>query len=128
MFGLFRKSNPDRDALHAELKQSLALLRSAPPVVRAALGHSINMAHSIFVQRFTNLDGFRGLAKKDQVEYLKGNTRMVEKLMEKEQMHEALGFRLFGLWLVGVIESDSYLYDNASEIMKELSKEGDLGS
>lgn len=125
MFGIFKKRDPDKEALHAECKQACEACASAPRLVRVAVGYAVNIANSAFIQRFGSAQSFQGAAYRDQSEYIKSLTATVEKLMQSDP-HSAVGFRLFTMWVVSLMENDKWLHEKTSAVMAALSREGDI--
>lgn len=126
MFGFFRKrENPHRVGLRDDFLRVTTRLRAADPVIQMAVGHSINMANSLFIQRFGSIAGFRGLSKPEKFQYIEALTN-AEENMAKEQPQAAVGFALFKMWIAALTEEDEELLQEFSTGLAELSRKGDL--
>lgn len=127
MFGLFRKrENSQREGLRQDFERATTKLRRADPFVQAAVGHSINMANSIFMQRFGNVDQFRALPKDEKIQYIMALSR-AEEGFAKDQPHAAVGFALFKMWIGALTAEDEELVQQFSKALAVLSAQGDVG-
>lgn len=127
MFGLFRKrENPDRERLRQDFARVMTKLGQAENLIQVAVGHSVNMANSMFTQRFGSVAAFRKLPKKKKIEYITALSR-AEEAFAKEQPHTSVGFALFKMWVGAVTEDDEELIQEFSKGLESLSKKGDLG-
>lgn len=127
MFGLFRKrENPHRAGLRQDFARVTSTLGRAENLVQVAVGHSINMANSMFIQRFGSAARFRKLPKNQRLEYIAALSRAEEKMV-KEQPHAAVGFALFKMWIAAVTEDDEELIQEFSKGLASFSRKGDLG-
>lgn len=126
MFGLFKKrENPHREELRNDYVRVTTMLKAADPTIQMAVGHSINMANSIFMERFGGIANFRSLSKSEKLKYIEALTSAEEK-MAKEQPHAAVGFALFKMWIAALTEEDEELLQRFSNGLAELSRKGDL--
>ena len=119
MFGLFKRKPNDKEALHAECKAVVRFVQEADQLTRVAIGHSINLAHSFFRQRYANVEAFRNASIEERNQLIVQLTKMVEGLMQKDR-HAAIGFRMFSIWVVGLTANDTFLTSQVEPIMKEL--------
>ena len=126
MFGLFKKKTSDREAVLTECKVIVRFVQEADKLTRVALGHSINMAHSIFRQHYPSVEAFQSASVEERNQLIAQLTKMVESLLQKDR-HSALGFRMFSIWVVGLTTNDNFLTSQIEPVMKELSREGDHG-
>lgn len=126
MFGFFKKrENPHRAGLRDDFLRVTTRLRAADPAIQMAVGHSINMANSLFIQRFGSIAVFRGLPKPEKYKYIEALTNAEEK-MTKEKPQAAVGFALFKMWIGALTEDDEDLLQEFSAGLAELSRKGDL--
>lgn len=59
MFGFLKKKEPPgRRELREEFEKFTNALRRADDVTQMAVGHSINMANSMFIKRFGSINAF----------------------------------------------------------------------
>ena len=117
---------PGRKEFRAEFESVTARLRKSDEVTQMAVGHSINMAHSFFAQRFGNTSAFRALSTDEKHSYIESLTAMEEKMMQKDP-HAGLGFGLFKMWIGAVTANDEELVKEFSGVLASFSKKGDLG-
>jgi predicted choloylglycine hydrolase len=129
MFGFGnKKEDPNRKALREEFETATTALRSADHIVQVAVGHSINMASSIFHQRFSSPSEFQQIPKSERFAYLNKLTDMENKLRdENNDPYGALGFGLFKMWVGAVTELDTDLMQQFSNELAYFSKKGNLG-
>lgn len=124
--GWFRrkKEDEDRREFREEFEQAVAGLKKADKVTRMEVGHSINMANSVLLQNFGDLDSFKKLSKNEQMSYL---TKMhdMETKMQQEMPVSALGVGLYKMWLTTIMERDNELSESFSLALSDLSKEGE---
>lgn len=122
MFRLFAKpKNPHLDALREEIRRFAAIVERASPIERFAIANSVGMATEILSKRFGGMEGFRAAAAADRDKFFDSLVTMATQLMEKKEMHSAAGFRLFTVWLCGVLE-DNRLRDDAAVVLDMLKK------
>lgn len=123
-----KKSEPaGRKDFRAEFEAVTARLRGANEVTQMAVGHSINMAHSFFAQRFGDVKSFRALPSSEKYSYIQSLTAMEEKMMEKDP-GAGLGFGLFKMWVGAVTANDEELVKEFSNTLAFFSKKGDIGA
>jgi len=127
MFGLFgKKENPHRTGLREDFERVTSALHRADGPTQMAVGHSINLANSMFVQRFGSPDAFRKLPQSEKSKYLEQLTAAEEKL-QKEQPHASIGFALFKMWVGTLAANDDELMHQFSKGLSSFSAKGDLG-
>ncbi|CEO38673.1 hypothetical protein [Photobacterium kishitanii] len=127
MFGFFnKKEDPNRKILREQFEATTTALRATDDLVQMAVGHSINIANSIFVKRYSSLSEFQQLPKNERVLYIRKLTDMENKLAEKGDHHTLLGFSLFKMWVGAAAEIDTELMDLFSNQLAYFSKKGDL--
>jgi len=128
MFGFGKKKeDPNRKALREEFESVTTALKSADNLIQVAVGHSINMANSLFHQTYSSPSEFQRLPMSERISYINKLTDMENKLKEeKGDPHSALGFGLFKMWVGAVAEVDTGLMQQFSNELAYFSKKGDL--
>lgn len=123
----FKKSEPPgRKEFRAEFETVTGRLRAADEATQMAVGHSINMAHSFFAQKFGDVKSFRALPSGEKHSYIQSLTAMEETMMQKDP-HAGLGFGLFKMWVGALTANDEELAKEFSNTLAFFSKKGDLG-
>jgi hypothetical protein len=128
MFGIFRRrETAERKTARREFESVIASLRSRSPVEQALVGHSINLANSVFVQRFGSVAKFAALPQAERLEYFASLQTMLEKLRTSGDREALAGFGLFRLWLWGASApvTDAALQRQITQSLEELSRKGD---
>jgi len=125
MWPFGKKELQGRKAFREEFDTVTAKLRRADEASQVAAGHSINMANSFFIQRFTAIESFRKLPKAEKLAYIHSLTSMEEKVTTKDP-HAAVGFGLFKMWVGALSEDDEELISRFSKELAFFSKKGDL--
>jgi len=127
MFGVFRnKERPDRKALRLEFETVTKALRIADKLTQVAVGHSINLANTAFVARFSTVEGFKAISATEKIEYIKGLSRAEEGISQCDS-EAALGFGLFKMWIGAITANDDELVTQFFEELSFFSRKGDLG-
>ena len=130
MFGFGKKKekeNPDRIAFRDEFETMTKRLRTADEVVQIAVGHSINMAFSMFRQTYAAPQAFKQLATSEQFAYVSKLTDMENRLRdEKGDMAASLGFGLFKMWVGTLASNDNELERQFSDELAYFSQKGNL--
>lgn len=125
--GWFSKPEPPgRREFRAEFETVTARLRKTDELTQMVVGHSINMAHSFFAQRFGDVKSFRALSADEKHSYIQSLTAMEEKMMQ-EDPHAGLGFGLFKMWVGALTANDEELAKEFTDTLAFFSKKGDLG-
>lgn len=128
MFGLFKRENPDRRAMRVEFETVTRQLRTADPLAQMAVGHSINLANSLFRKRYT-VAAFQALPNRDQIAYIQNLTDMAIKLQsEASDPTAAVGFDLFKMWVGAVAAKDERLMQQIASELSYFSKLGDFSA
>jgi hypothetical protein len=128
MFGLFKREAPSRKAMRLEFETVTKQLRTADPLAQAAVGHSLNMAHSMFRQRYT-VSTFQALPHTDQMAYIHSLSVIEEKLqVETSDPTAALGFGLFKMWVGAVVAKDEPLMEQIAAELAHFSRFGDFSA
>lgn len=123
-----KKEDPNRRALREEFESVTKDLRQADESVQIAVGHSINIANSIFHKSYSSPSEFRQLPNSQRIEYINRLTSMENQLREeKNDPHSSLGFGLFKMWVGALSENDSDLMKQISAELAYFSDKGDLG-
>lgn len=126
MFGFFKKKEPPgRKELRDEFERFTSALRCADDVTQMAVGHSINMANSIFIKRFGSIDAFCRHPQDERIKYIQSITAFEEK-MSQQDPSVALGFGLFKMWVGVLSERDQELMSQFSKELGYFSRKGDL--
>ena len=126
MFGFFKKrEHPERRALRERFEGVVNRLRTEDLLVRAAVGHALNLANSFFIQRFMTVAAFEALPSDDKKAYIEALTGVEKKFLENGDHPSALGFALFGDWIAVVAEGDEPLARQFREGLAEVSRLGD---
>lgn len=128
MFGFGKKKeNPDRAAFRDEFETTTARLRAADSVMQIAVGHSINMAFSMFHQTHATPKAFKQLATAEQFAYIGKLTDMENRLRdERGDVAASLGFGLFKMWVGTLASNDNELERQFSDELAYFSKKGNL--
>jgi hypothetical protein len=108
----------DFDSLTAEIN-------SADATTQVAVGHALNVMHSIFNKSFSNLAEFKSLSKSEQIGYLNNMTQFEEELLQRNSNEMAIGCALFKMWVGALAESDDDLADYFERELEKLSRIGD---
>jgi len=85
--------------------------------------HGINMAYTLFIQGFENIDTFCQIPKTERVKFLKALIAYEIHLTPQNQLI-IIGFCLFERW-VGVLNGDDELISQFSEELKYFSRKSD---
>ncbi|MEX0739831.1 MAG: hypothetical protein WD071_10870 [Pseudohongiella sp.] len=120
-----KKANPERDEFKKQFESVITSLNQANRIARIAVGHSINMANSIFLKNYNNVEEFQKASREEQFEYL-NRLSMLEKQMWSEDQMTSIGVGLFKMWLCAAMENDGELLSLFSKEVAKLSKDGDL--
>ncbi len=127
MFGFFsKKSNSDRIDLQQRFERCSAELRANDEQTQLAVGHSINLANSMFIQRFGSVDAFRRLRFTEKRKYAEQLNAAQSEMLKAQQREEALGFMLFKSWILTLAADDVELERQFSTELAFFSKKGDL--
>src|SRR6266849_3232155 len=106
MFGFFRKrETPKKSGANTDFDGVMARLRSMPPAHQMLVGHGINFANSVFLQRYKSVQEFAAVSEKERLDYFQALTKTIEKMKQQgeEQNQMAAGFSLYRLWLFGAV-------------------------
>ena len=126
MFGFLKKrANSERQKVIEEFTQAINAIKGADKTVQLAVGHGLNMANSFFFQKFHNIDAFKGISKREQLDYLR-KLGATEEEIGKKDPQAALGFGLFKMWIASIIQNDEESMQYFSNELAWLSKAGDL--
>lgn len=123
MFGFFKKEPPGRRELREELEKFTGALRRADEATQVAVGHSINMANTMFAKRFGSIDTFCQQSANERTNYIKSLTVFEEK-MSHQDPSVALGFGLFKMWVGVLSEQDHELISKFSKELEYFSRKG----
>jgi len=93
---------------------------------KAAVGHGINMANSALVSRYSSLDSFSQLPKKEAVEFISQMGDAWMRIISEGDGPTGMGFALFTFYLGAYgINGASRLTDKFEKELIPLSKMGD---
>ncbi len=127
MFGFGKKKEDEnRKALRQEFESVTTALRTADNTVQIAVGHSINMANSLFEKSFSGAKGFQELPKSERISYIGKLTEMETSLKSKGDIPASLGFGLFKMWVGAAAELDAELMSQFSKELAYFSEKGDI--
>ena len=126
MFGWFKKhDNRDREGLRNDFLRTTTKLKSADSAIQMAVGHSINMANSMFMTRFGGIERFRALSASEKCKYIEALTKAEEDAAKKDPAM-SIGFALFKMWIGALTAEDEELLQEFSQRLAELSQKGDF--
>lgn len=126
MFGLFKKKEPPgRKEVREEFEKFTTALHHAQDVVQVSVGHSINMANSLFAKRFGSVNEFCRQPASERIKYIQSLTAFEER-MSQQDPPATLGFGLFKMWIGVVSEQDQELMSQFSKELAYFSRKGDL--
>jgi len=126
MFGFFKKKEPpSRKELREEFEKFTGALHRADDVTQIAVGHSINMANSMFIKQFGSVDVFCQQPTSERIKYIQSLTAFEEK-MSQQDPSVALGFGLFKMWVGVLSEQDQELMSQFSKELGYFSRKGGL--
>ena len=126
MFGFFKKKEPPgRKELREEFEKFTSALRRADDVTQIAVGHSINMANSMFIQRFGSVEAFCRQHASERIKYIQSLTAFEEKMIQQDPP-VALGFGLFKMWVGVLSEQDQELMSQFAKELGYFSRKGGL--
>jgi len=121
----FKKTeDPDKKTMREDFEGIVSQLRTAPELSQAGVGHGINMAFSLFEQRFGGIEGFRALSTAKQIDYIHNLTEMEEKL-GTENPHASVAYTLFKIWVAAVSDEDDVLVKQFSADLAYFSRKGE---
>ena len=128
MFGFRKKKETaERRAFREEFETTVSQLHTAPAVVQLAVGHSVNIAHSLFVQSFGSVENFAKRPAEERNGYVQKLTTMEVTLGEESDDDAAsLGFGLFKMWVGTLLANDSELTAKFANDLAYFSTKGDL--
>ncbi len=127
MLGSFKEKfdSNSRSELIAEFNKVVTTLNAADPSARVAVGHGVNLANALLLQKFSGLNGFLVASREGQLEHLR-QLRSAEEVLAIKDAQVALGFGLFKMWVAALIENDKELIDYFGQELAKFSKEGEL--
>ncbi|MCP5331309.1 MAG: hypothetical protein H7A05_06845 [Pseudomonadales bacterium] len=120
-----KKVDPDREEFKKQFESVISSLNQGEKIARIAVGHSINMANSVFLKAHGSVEKFKNLPRVEQFGYLTKLTELESKMWEQDPM-SSIGVGLFKMWLTTVMEGDTELNNQFSKELAVLSKVGDL--
>ncbi len=121
-----RKANRIESDWEIQFTGIVAAIKSSEHQVQISIGHSINIAHSIFIKRFESLAAFRRCSPEEQVKYVENLIEMRNGLAGKNQI-AATGCMLFTIWIFAVIKGDAEAEQKVGKELEFLSRIGDIG-
>jgi hypothetical protein len=115
-----------RKGLCKDFDKLTADINAADQVTQVAIGHGLNLVHSIFRKSYCDLADYKALPKSEKIEYLNRMSRFEEELLEQNNRETAIGCALFKMWLGAIAEGDDELAGYFSNQLEQLSRLGDL--
>jgi hypothetical protein len=112
--------NQLRDRLLKDFVRVIARLRGADDLAQRSVGHSINIANSLFIQRFGSAEKFQASSDEKKRQYI-GNLARAEERFAGRWSTMAVGFSLFKMWLEALVEEDEALVRHLSSCLTALS-------
>jgi len=125
MFNFFKKESADRKAMRKEFEEHTKALRHADDLTQIAVGHAINMAHSMFIKRFGSAKEFGQQPINEQIKYIQSLSNFEEKIGVQDPL-TALGSSLFKKWLAALAEADKELMSQFRKELDYFSRKGDI--
>lgn len=125
------KSEPQESAsrseFRSEFEQTVLQLKSAPEQAQAAVGHAINLAHSLFMKSFGSSAGYVASSQQTQAEYVRSLTQVEVRFRdERNDAASSLGFGLFKMWIGTLQAGDTELSEHFAKELAYFSKKGDF--
>jgi len=127
MFDVLEKRETQRhERLLREFARQIRKLRGAKESIQSSVGRGINIANSMFMQRFGSAEKFQVLSSDEQIQYIESLTKAEERFTRRWPTM-AIGFSLFKLWLEALIEEDEASVKHFSRGLAVLSAKGGEG-
>ena len=127
MFGLFSRKDAARKSLIAQFDRTIEIVMNGEQEKQAAVGHSINMAHSIFIKKFGSADKFMQLSHSQKVGYLEKLTAMEDQVRDNlGDPIGAVGIALIKMWVCALAEKDNDLIAHFSGPISTLSAKAEM--
>ncbi len=99
-----------RSDFKEEFESTIKKINAADVVIQLAIGVGINLAFSLFRQKFSTPQAFRALNTKEQLSYLENLAQMEDRLrVEKGDVAASMGFWLFKAWVGTLVANDDKL-------------------
>ena len=112
----------DAAVVATRLDEYIAALRNAGEPQQAAVGHGLNTARSIFIEKFGAMSGFSDAGSGAQLEFV-AHLDGIAKSLDAENTGMAWGIRLFWMYALLLTEGDA----DAPRYGPELERLGLLG-
>ena len=126
MFNPFKKQvSPLREEIRNDFAKYAREVKDSEDVYQIGVGHAINMANSMFIQRFGSIDGFCQRSTSERSDY---QAKLAASAIEigKQDGLTARGFLLFTMWVAAVNNRDQELISEFSKELAYFSRKGDL--
>jgi len=114
---------PDASIVATKLDEYIAALRNAGEPQQAAVGHGLNTARSIFIEKFGAMSGFRDAGSGAQLEFV-ARMEDIAKSLDAQHTGMAWGVRLFWMYAFLLRDGDEGV---ALRYGPDLARLGQLG-
>lgn len=121
MFNIFNKKISEVKKLRKEFEKKTKIIRSSNEDTQIAVGHSINIVNSYFIDAFSSIDNFISLSIENKYFYI---DTLIESEIKcsKSDPNSALGISLFRIWVRVLTESDEVLSERFGEELAYFSR------
>ena len=127
VFGfLGKREHSERRFVREEFEKMVKSLRTADPLTQGAVGHTINLANSMFHLKFGSLAKFDALPTSEKMAFVAVLTRTEELAAERNQPEAMIGYALYKKWIGAVAIGDKTLAQQFSDGLVELSRIGEF--
>lgn len=134
MFGFFReKQKPHTDDLSQKRQKIIEYfeatikdLHKADPSIQKAVGTSINMANTAFINEYGSRENFLSAPNANRAQYIM-KLNDFEKLVMERDPYLFIGFSLFKIWLVFYSDKEFEIANKYSDSLNYFSKKADFG-
>ena len=125
MFGFFKnRAERARQETVDQFNTAIEQLKVADQTVNSTVGHGINMASSFFFKKFNDVSSYQSLSRNDKIKFVQALAMTGEEVGKKDQLM-GLGFGLFRMWVVAIMQEDLELAEYFSEHLSPISKNSD---
>jgi len=126
MFGFLKKrAERARQETIDQFNSAIEKLKIADESVNFSVGHGINMASSFFFKKFEDVSNFQLLPKAEKINFVQDLATTGDEVRKKDQLM-GLGFSLFKMWIVAIMQEDMELAKYFSENLSNISKSCDI--
>ena len=117
-------ASPDTSVVATRLDEYIAARRNAGEPQQAAVGHGLNTARSIFIEKFGAMSGFRDADSGAQLEFV-AHLDHIAKSLDAQNTGIAWGIRLFWMYAFLLRDGDEGV---SLRYGPELARLGELGT